>query len=555
MLRKLLYSGFAILGSGEIKEYEQESRQPRQSQTQRLLQMINANADTIYGQEHSFSSIKSVSDFQKSVPINVYDTIHPYIERTAKGEPRVLTSQSPFMFATTSGTTGARKLIPITRAYVTEFRRASVVSGYNLLKNFPGIARGVSLSVFSAAEEGRTSAGIPFGAITGRLYLEEPKLIKKYISPIPYDVFVIDDYESRYYALLRCALMLPVSCLYTLNPSTIVLIGRRLSMHAESLIKDIEKGTLSPPCQISDAIRSSIKHFLVPDQSRAKQLAALLRNQQFTPDKIWPELSLICCWTRAAAAFYLKDFPQFYGKVPVLDITYGASEGRGTVCLGPDKQGLAIRSHFFEFVPEAQIDARNPTVLLADELEVGKNYYILFTTSGGLYRYNLNDIVKVVGWHNATPLLEFQHKGGNISSFTGEKVTESQVTDAASGMLRMTGEKLRFFTIVPEFRPEPHYQLWMEPEEAVENEKAFAARMSAEFDRQLSLKNVEYKTKRDSQRLAPSIGKMFPPGTYDELRRRLVAQGVPDAQVKISHLNPKKDIREYLESKLLAGAL
>ncbi len=45
---------------------------------------------------------------------------------------------------------------------------------------------------------------------------------------------------------------------------------------------------------------------------------------------------------------------------------------------------------------------------------------------------------------------------------------------------------------------------------------------------------------------------MFAPGTYDELRRKLVAQGVPDAQIKISHLNPKKDLREYLESKLLA---
>ncbi len=68
---------------------------------------------------------------------------------------------------------------------------------------------------------------------------------------------MIEDYESRYYALLRCALMLPISCLYTLNPSTIVLIGRRLATHAESLIKDIEKGTLSPPGQLSDAIIAS----------------------------------------------------------------------------------------------------------------------------------------------------------------------------------------------------------------------------------------------------------------------------------------------------------
>jgi len=39
----------------------------------------------------------------------------------------------------------------------------------------------------------------------------------------------------------------------------------------------------------------------------------------------------------------------------------------------------------------------NPTILLADEVEEGRNYFILFTTSGGLYRYNINDVVRVVG--------------------------------------------------------------------------------------------------------------------------------------------------------------
>jgi hypothetical protein len=325
-------------------------------------------------------------------------------------------------------------------------------------------------------------------------------------------------------------------------------------MYADSLISDIEKGTLTPPGPIADSIRQKLTHLLAADAKRAKELSALLRNGTFTPDKVWSRLSLICCWTRAAAAFYLKDFPQFYGNVPVCDISYGASEGRGTVCIGPDKQGLAIRSHFFEFVPEEEIESTNPRVLLPDELETGKNYFVLFTTSGGLYRYNINDIVKVVGWHNATPLLEFQHKGGNISSFTGEKVTESQVTQAASAMIKINGAKLRFFTIVPVFRPEPHYELWMECEEEEVGDEAYAERLSAEFDRQLAVKNIEYKTKRDSHRLAPALGRIFAPGTYEELRRKLVCQGVPDAQVKVSHLNPKKDIRDYLESKLLVAA-
>ncbi|MFX4420277.1 GH3 auxin-responsive promoter family protein, partial [Acinetobacter baumannii] len=75
---------------------------------------------------------------------------------------------------------------------------------------------------------------------------------------------------------------------------------------------------------------------------------------------------------------------------------------------------------------------------------------------------NINDIVKVVGWHNNAPLLEFLHKGGNISSFTGEKITESQVTKAVLNAAQQLGVRARFFTVVPQFRPEPHYEVLIE---------------------------------------------------------------------------------------------
>jgi hypothetical protein len=566
MFRSLLYKAFAILGSREVQALEKDSIQPRAAQRNHLLQIVRANAESEYGKQYRFASIKSIEDYQTAVPINDYDALQPYILRSAEGQPNILTAESPFMFATTSGTTGARKLIPITRAYVKEFRRASVVSGYNLLKNYPGVARGVSLAVFSSAQESLTSAGIPVGAISGRLYLEEPKLIKKFVSPIPYEVFLIDDYESRYYTLLRCALVLPISSIYTLNPSTIMILAKRLETYAQELINDVRTGQLTPPGHLSEAVHKSVAHLLKPEPARALQLQALLDRAEFLAPKVWTDLSLISCWTKASAAFYLEDFPQYFGQTPVCDITYGASEGRGTVCLAPGEQMLSIRSHFFEFVPEDDLGKPNAQVLVADQLQSGHNYYILFTTSAGLYRYNLNDIVKVVGWHNSTPLLEFLHKGGNISSFTGEKVTESQVTAAVRDAARELHFRIAFFSVLPQFRPEPHYQAWIEfagPSQGEQNEQSldqfdthpsldqaiFEERkpaLAAAIDRQLGLHNIEYQTKRDSNRLAPLVVRILRPGTYDSLRRNLVAGGVPDAQIKISHLNPKPEIVEAL---------
>lgn len=548
MFRNILYKAFSLVGSREVNAFERDSARCGEAQLDKLLQIVGQNAGCHYGQKFGFPSIKSVADFQKAVPVNDYDALSPYIERVARGEANILTAESPFMFATTSGTTGSRKLIPVTASYLGEFRRASTTSGYHMLKHFPSLSKGVTFSVFSPAEEGRTEGKIPYGAISGRLYLNEPALIRRYISPLPYDVFLIKDYETKYYTLLRCALTLPITCIYTLNPSTIALLGRRLKLHAERLIKDVADGTLNPPQPLPESIECAVKSFLKPDPKRAGYLQDLLNNDQFTANNVWPELTLIACWTKAAASFYLQDFPDLFGSVPVCDITYGASEGRGTVFISPERQALALRSHFFEFIEVDKMEKGNLDALTAPQVETGKEYYILFTTSSGLYRYNIGDIVRVSGWYNRTPCLEFLHKGGNVSSFTGEKLTESQVTQAALESARIENVPLRYFTVIPEFRPEPHYQLWLESTHNLTEEQL--DRLAEQFDRCLGKFNSEYEVKRTSKRLGPTQACQLACNTYETLRQSLVAEGAPDAQIKISHLNPKAEIKARLKERL-----
>ncbi len=564
MFRNLLYKVFSVLGRREVARFEAAAADPQAAQADHLLKIISRNAETEFGKRHNFSAIRSVEDYRKAVPINDYDSLEPYIRKAAAGSFNILTVERPLMFAATSGTTSAQKLIPVTTEYIQEFRRASVVSGYNLLKNFPKVANGVTLSVVSPAQEGRTPGGIPYGAISGHLFQHEPKLIKKYIAPIPYEVYLIRNYESRYYALLRLAVDLPLSCIYTLNPSTICLLMKRLEKYKDQLIADIEAGTISSPEPLPAQTIVAFAQLLKPNPKRAQELRNLAATGNFTPIAIWPLLQFVSCWTRAAASYYLEDFPELFGNTPVCDITYGASEGRGTVFLGPDKQALALRSHFFEFVEEDNINAclkgDSSLVVDLDSLETGKNYFILFTTSGGLYRYHINDVVKVVGRHNKAPLLEFQYKGGNVSSFTGEKLTEYQVTQAATDTVRKLSGKqhMSFFTVIPQFKPEPHYRLWMEldgrhethPDEGAATDALFAS----EFDLSLQKVNSEYQTKRESGRLGPVIAERLTPGTYEKIRRALSEKGVPDAQIKLSHLNPKAELKEQLQQSLLGHA-
>jgi len=559
MIRRALYRAFSLLAEGKIRSLEAASQRPRETQEAKLFKLIEKNSATVFGREHGFASIKSVADFQSAVPIRDYEQFRPYIEELTSGKTSVLTAESPLMFATTSGTTAKPKYIPITPGYMEEFRLASVVSGYHLLQSFPQVSGGVALSVVSPAVEGHTECGIPYGAISGMLFQHEPFLVKRYISPIPYEVFLIRDYETRYYTLLRLALVLPLSCFYTLNPSTISLLLRRLKQYGPELIADVHKGTISPPGSLSDETLAALRKFLKPDAARADFLQALYSSGHFVAHKVWPTLELVTCWTKAAAAFYLADFPEQFGSLPVCDITYGASEGRGTVFMGPGKQMMALQSHFFEFVPEAEMGQGNPKVLLGHELEVGQNYFILFSTSGGLYRYNINDVVKVTGFYNQTPMFEFQYKGGNVSSFTGEKVTELQVTASVVRAADKVGRRLRFFTVIPQFRPEPHYEVWVEADQGQdfgqgEEELKELAALAMAVDTELSVENVEYKTKRDSLRLHDVEARLLTPGTYEAFRKHLTNSGIADAQIKVSHLNPKDEAREFFAARLAGNS-
>ncbi len=555
MRRKLIYNVLKAFGSLEARALEAESRDPRGYQLARLMSIISGNRNSAFGQKHCFGSIGSLADFRSAVPIRDYDQFKPYIDRIVAGQSSVLTSEDPVFLATTSGTTGAQKFIPVTRQYLREFRRSSTVSGYHLLDEFPQVSRGICLSVFSPAVSGFTSGGLPWGSISGQLYTSEPAAIKNIVAPVPYAVYTIPDYEARYYTLLRLAISQPVSCLYTLNPSTIVLLARKLRQWQDSLIRDLHDGSLNAPVPLPSKIRESLSTLIRPDRAKARQLAYLSGRESLTPEAVWPQLAFISCWIRAAAAFYLPSLREHFGSTPIRDISYGASEGRGTAYIGQNRQVLSIRSHFFEFIPEEEIDASNPPVYLCDELTEGRSYYIIFTTSAGLYRYHINDVVRVTGFHNRTPLIDFQHKGGNICSFTGEKLTESQVTAAMTAALEETGQSIRFFSVIPEFHPQPHYRLVVEPSAENTRESTVASELGRCFEEYLCKSNIEYREKRASLRLGAVKCEILAAGAYERLRRELVASGTPDAQVKVSHLNPRQEIKCFLERNIRNYAL
>jgi hypothetical protein len=228
-------------------------------------------------------------------------------------------------------------------------------------------------------------------------------------------------------------------------------------------------------------------------------------------------MGLIACWLGGPARAYLDQITDLFGDVPRRDIGLIASETRMSI---PKEDGtpggiLDVTSAFFEFVPVAEMDSPCPTILEAADLETGKEYYILLTTTSGLYRYNIHDVVRVIDWHEKTPVIEFLHKGSRVSDVFGEKLTENQVVSAVREAAIATGIPLGDFSLVP---PRAHdrtaYHLLVESSSTLSSEQRDA--LAIAIDRAMGEQNYLYKRKRHETLFEPLQLDVLPSGTWRE---------------------------------------
>jgi hypothetical protein len=508
---------------------------PGEAQERKLLEILRRNAPTIYGREHGFADVASIRDFQRRVPVSTYETLEPYVERTLRGEQGILTADSPVMFATTSGTTGRSKFIPVTPSYLAEYSHGVHVHNYRILADFRDILDGKLFVSSSNDIEGHAECGLPYGAISGYLARTQPRSIRRFYA-LPYALARVKHVDSKYYLSLLHALLADIRLLVAPNPSSLLLLAEKMAMFADDLIRDIRTGSVNE--EFTQGVPAVLRARREPNPRRAAELTSLQRQSgRLFPAEVWPNLRLLSCWKGGNMPLYLRKIPGVYGDLPIRDLGYMASEGRGATPLVNSGAGgvLNVTSHVFEFVQEHEREQPGRKFLTCEDLEPNGQYYIYFTTSAGLYRYDINDVVRVVDFYRNTPVIQFVRKGQGISSITGEKLTESQVTDALVELVERDDLGIGHFTAAVQWGEPPCYAFYVEADDSMTRERC--QRFAHEMDRALCTRNSEYEAKRDSQRLGPPVLKKVAPGTYEELRRRRVAAGAPEAQVKLPQLS------------------
>ena len=333
---------------------------------------------------------------------------------------------------------------------------------------------------------------------------------------------------AKNYLALRLSVARKVGLILAANPSTMVNLARAGDLEKESLLRDIADGTLSNRFDIPGEVRAGVASRIrkrYPERVREFE-EIIRRTGTFYPRDYWrPETCVIGNWMGGSVGAYLRHFPKYFGATPVRDVGLIASEGRMTIPMsdGTPSGVLDITSHYFEFIPEEEADSPNPTVLAAHEVQEGKTYFILLTTSYGLYRYHIYDLVRVTGFHNKTPLVEFLSKGAHIANLTGEKLSEYHVTLAMVEVLRDLDLNLTAYSLAPVWHDEqPYYGLFVERGDLHNLNQGVL--LAEHLERRLGQINIEYAAKRESLRLGPIRLQLLADGTWISWDRQRLAR-------------------------------
>jgi hypothetical protein len=503
------------------------------SQRRVLGQALAASAGTAFASDHGLHGVRDADSFRAAVPIRDYQALEPWITRAAAGEAKVLTSEDPLVFLTSSGSTGTPKQIPITRSFVRGCLLPFLYATYaSIGERHPEVLvradATLSLKHDPGARTSVTASGRPHvGAsqldfkLFGDDSLPEPGTRTPW-GALPDDVAAGGSLE-RLYHRVRLAAEHDLRCLVGINPAQIAALVWLIERWGADIIRDVRDGTLAG------------RPHRPPNPERARVLERLAGAAGvLRPAHLWPRMEIIVCWNTGLASLYLPRVREAFAPgTRIHPAPVAASEGPIGLPLDghPTPGPLVVSSVFYEFVPADAPLAPTSDTLLFDELELDAEYHVVLTHVGGLHRYALGDVVRVVGFVGDVPRVEYAGRAVTVSA-VGERLRESQVVRAVRAACEVSGIEVTNAAcrLDPQPSQVPRYDVMVAPGRPP---SASAARVLAEaLDTGLGQTSIRYTRARERGALGPARLHMTTPEAFQREWELRVQSGSRPPQVK-----------------------
>ncbi len=399
------------------------------TQERYLLGLLQRNSQTQFGTQYDFAEIRSIAEYQHKVPVTKYDELQAHIAAIAAGEQNVLTCDSVTRFHPTSGSSGATKLIPWTAPLQREFQCAISPWIHALYGRKPGLLRGTSYWSISPPVSGSRTAGqllVGFDHDSEYLGFLGSTLFSLVSTGPRHLAAGMDPGEFRKQTLLALLADSRLALISVWSPTFLTTLLDDCLARWDEIIEALPQRAARPRV---DFLRS---------------LAGARPGPEFFA-AIWPSLQVISCWTHGPSELYAANLRRYFPEVEIQGKGLIATEAFVSLPFFENRDPvLAVASHFFEFE-----EVTSGRMCLPHEVSVDGIYRVIVTTAGGLYRYNLGDIVSVTGFAGSAPCLRFLGRDGVASDLCGEKLQGVFVNQAVSETLRQHGVATRFWLLAP----------------------------------------------------------------------------------------------------------
>lgn len=541
----------------------------RETQNTVLEDILKTNENTEFGMKNDFKKIKSIEDFQKNIPLSDYSDYEEYIEKLKLGENNQLFNQDIEYFIMTSGTTsGKSKLIPENEDSKNIKNTVYKLRNYYLLKtllmskadpksqlNKYLVSKGLNpkdvnvlelsnivqnmhyLTFSSKTDNYETSAGIPIGFASGMSF--EKSSFTNGISYPPRLMSKTDDETNNYLVMLFSLRFDDILYITTNNASNFNIKVEYAMEHAEELIEDLRNGTINPRLNLTEEDRNYYESQMEAFPERAEFLEKLLKKgrEQFIPKNYWPYVMLTKFWLGGSVGPNSETSRKYLDEKTIFfDVGYGASEAKLTIPTKSDNpEGiLSIFGGFYEFK-----DLENNQILNADEVELNKEYELIITTYGGLYRYELHDIVEITDFTGTTPNLIFKTKSGEILNISQEKIPAIEVVNKIKDDLELSFKQAQIF----ENHVGKNYEIYIE----LENEIQVDADELASKLNEILVENFElYELYDRMDLMSPLKIILMKDGWTESLYSMKSKENVPKSQIKLPLIITERPNKEYV---------
>jgi len=490
-------SRLARLRQGAIDLWVQD---PVAAQREVLQDLVTHAQNTQIGRKYGFDNLFTVRAFKQTVPIHEYDQLKPCIEGLMKGEQYLLWNTPVKWFAKSSGTTSDKsKFIPVTEESLHDCHYQAAKDVLTMYYNFnpdSDLLTGKGLVIGGSHQVSPISDDSFYGDLSAIL-LENMPFWSQWIRTPELSIALMDEWEQKIESLAQSTINEDVTSISGVPTWTLVLIKRILEISGKATLKEV-----------------------------------------------WPNLEL---YIHGGVSFvpYREQFKKLVGApINYLEM-YNASEGFFAAQDSPNSDGMLLflqHGIFYEFMPAEEYGKPNPRTIGLDKVEIGKNYAMVISTNGGLWRYLLGDTIQF------TTLYPFRIKvSGRLKHFINA-FGEELIVDNSDKAIAVACEKTN--SVVNDYSAAPVYfsdnsngaHEWL-----IEFEKAPASMQEFAYELDCALKavNSDYEAKRHKDiALRMPIIHNLPKGVFTEWLRR---KGSLGGQHKIPRLSNE---RKYIEEML-----